>query len=117
MRPPRPPRSTGRDVGHLRGLERSRRVARKGLRSRAKSPLLSARALAFSCGLIERELEREFLMADSTRPGPGRSTSDAAVNELKREIARRNAEVQKAARKLRSERERQLLARRRELDR
>ena len=56
-------------------------------------------------------------MADSRRPGPGRSTSDAAVSELKKEIARRNEEAQKAARKLRAERERKLLAQRREWDR
>ena len=56
-------------------------------------------------------------MADSSRPGPGRFTSDVAVSELKKEIARRNEEVQKAARKLRAERERELLALRREWDR
>jgi hypothetical protein len=56
-------------------------------------------------------------MADSRRPGPGRSTSAAAVSELKTEVARRNEEVQKAARKLRAERERKLLAQRREWDR
>ena len=55
-------------------------------------------------------------MADSSRPGPGRSTSDAAVSELKKEIARRNEDAQKAARKLRAERERKLLAQRREWD-
>ena len=78
---------------------------------------MSVRALAFSCGLTRRELEREFVMADSSRPGPGRSTSDAAVSELKKEIARRNEDAQKAARKLRAERERKLLAQRREWDR
>jgi hypothetical protein len=56
-------------------------------------------------------------MAESSRPGPGRSTADAAVSERKKEIARRNEETQKAARKLRAERERQLLAQRREWDR
>jgi hypothetical protein len=50
-------------------------------------------------------------------PGSGRSTSDAAVSELKKEIARRNEDAQKAARKLRAERERKLLAQRREWDR
>ena len=33
--------------------------------------------------------------------GPGRSTSEAAINELKKDIARRNEEAQKAARKKR----------------
>jgi hypothetical protein len=39
------------------------------------------------------------------------------VNEVKKEIARRNEAAQKAARKLRAERERQLIAQRREWDR
>lgn len=56
-------------------------------------------------------------MAESSRPAPGRSTAEAAVNELKKEIARRNEAAQKAARKLRAERERKLLARRHEWDR
>jgi hypothetical protein len=56
-------------------------------------------------------------MAESNRPGPGRSTAEAAVSELKKEIARRNEAAQKAARKLRAERERQMLAQRRKWDR
>ena len=56
-------------------------------------------------------------MAESDRPGPGRSTSEAALNEVKREVARRNEEASRAARKLRAEREKQQLARRREWDR
>jgi hypothetical protein len=39
------------------------------------------------------------------------------VSELKKEIARRNEEVQKAARNVRAERDRKLLAQRREWDR
>jgi hypothetical protein len=39
------------------------------------------------------------------------------VSELKKEIARRNDEAQRAARKLRADRERKLLAQRREWDR
>jgi hypothetical protein len=39
------------------------------------------------------------------------------VSELKKEIARRNEDAQKAGRKLRAERERKLLAQRRALDR
>jgi hypothetical protein len=58
-------------------------------------------------------------MPESSRPqpGPGRSTAEAAVSELKKEIARRNEAAQKAAQKLRAERERRLRARRREWDR
>ena len=40
-------------------------------------------------------------MAEANSPGPGRSTSEAAFNDLKREIARRNEEAHKAARKKR----------------
>lgn len=54
---------------------------------------------------------------ESSRPGPGRSTADAAVSELKKEIARRNEAAQKAARKLRAERERKQVVQRRERDR
>lgn len=56
-------------------------------------------------------------MEESSQPGPGRSTAEAAVTDLKKEIARRNEAAQRAARKLRVERERQLLAQRREWDR
>jgi hypothetical protein len=56
-------------------------------------------------------------MAESTRPGPGRSTSEAALSELKKRIAHRNEETQKAARKLRAVREKERLALRRKWDR
>jgi len=47
-------------------------------------------------------------------PGPGRSTSSAAFDELRKDIARRNEQTHQAARKLRAAREReQILARRR----
>lgn len=49
-------------------------------------------------------------MVEPNRPGPGRSTSEAAVNALKKEIARRNEEVQKAARVSRAAREKEHLA-------
>lgn len=49
-------------------------------------------------------------------PGPGRSTSDAAFAELKKEIAQRNDDAQKAARKLRAAREREQVLRRRQED-
>lgn len=50
-------------------------------------------------------------------PGPGRSTSEAAFNALKKEIADRNERTQKEARKLRTARERQQVLRRRQQDR
>ena len=56
-------------------------------------------------------------MAESNQPGPGRSTAEAAVNELKKQIARRNEAAQKAGRKRRDEREQRLLAQRRDWDR
>jgi hypothetical protein len=43
-------------------------------------------------------------------PGPGRSTSEAAVNEIKKQIARRNEEAQKAGRKWRTARDKEKLA-------
>ncbi len=49
-------------------------------------------------------------MAETNTPGPGRSTSEAAVNEVKNEIARRNEETQQAARKKRAAREKEHLA-------
>jgi hypothetical protein len=55
-------------------------------------------------------------MAEMHSPGPGRSTSEAALNEVKREVARRNEEAHKAARKLRAAREKQQLELRRKWD-
>jgi hypothetical protein len=49
-------------------------------------------------------------------PGPGRSTSEVAFTDLKKEIARRNEQAQKAARKLRTAREQEQIRRRREED-
>ena len=56
-------------------------------------------------------------MAETNQPGPGRSTADAAFNEVKKEVARRNEEAHKAGRKLRTAREKKRLALRRTLDR
>jgi hypothetical protein len=44
-------------------------------------------------------------------PGPGRSTSDAAFNALKKEIADRNARAHEKARKLRAAREQERVRR------
>jgi hypothetical protein len=49
-------------------------------------------------------------------PGPGRSTSDAAFIALKKEIAQRNEQAQKEARKLRTAREQEQVRRRRQDD-
>ncbi len=55
-------------------------------------------------------------MVDSSAPGPGRSTSEAAVREIKKQIARRNEEIQKAARKQRAARDKEQRLRRRKWD-
>jgi hypothetical protein len=55
-------------------------------------------------------------MAEPSSPGPGRSTAEAAFNEIKKEISRRNEQAQQAARKSRTARESELLARRRKFD-
>jgi hypothetical protein len=56
-------------------------------------------------------------MAEQTQePGPGRSTSDRAFNELIKEVAARNEQTHKEARKLRAEREREAVLRRRQRD-
>jgi len=49
-------------------------------------------------------------MVEPRSPGPGRSTSEAAVEALKKEIARRNEEAHVAARKKRAVREKEHLA-------
>jgi hypothetical protein len=49
-------------------------------------------------------------------PGPGRSTSEQAFNELRREIAQRNERFHEEARKLRTAREREQVLRRRQQD-
>jgi hypothetical protein len=49
-------------------------------------------------------------MIEPNSPGPGRSTSEAAIAEVKKEIARRNGEAQKAGRKRRRAREKEQLA-------
>ena len=49
----------------------------------------------------------------ASQPGPGRSTSEAAFNALKKEIAERNERAQKEARKLRAAREEKAAAKRR----
>ena len=56
------------------------------------------------------------LMAESSSPGPGRSTSEAAITELKKQIAQRNAEAQKAGRKRRTALEKEKLAHLRKWD-
>ena len=49
-------------------------------------------------------------------PGPGRSTSEAAFNDRRRQIAERNEQASREARKRRAAREHEQLLRRRERD-
>jgi hypothetical protein len=49
-------------------------------------------------------------------PGAGRSTSEAAFNNLRREIAQRNERASQEARKRRAARDQEQLLRRRERD-
>jgi hypothetical protein len=55
-------------------------------------------------------------MVEPDCPGFGRSTSEAAVAEVKKQIARRNEEAQKAGRKKRTAREKEQLANLRKVD-
>jgi hypothetical protein len=72
---------------------------------------------AFCCGWIIEGAVRTGLMAEpANQPGPGRSTSEAALNDLKKQIAQRNDEAQKAARKIRTAREQEKVAQRRRRD-
>jgi hypothetical protein len=49
-------------------------------------------------------------------PGPGKSTSEAAFNDLRREVAQRNEQASQQARKRRAAREQEQMLRRRERD-
>ena len=51
-----------------------------------------------------------------TNPGPGRSTAEAAVNALKKQVAERNEKAHQAYRKLREPQERAELAAKRRRD-
>jgi hypothetical protein len=51
---------------------------------------------------------------EPNEPGPGRSTSDAAFIALTKEIAQRNEQAQKEARKIRIAREQEQVRRRRQ---
>lgn len=55
-------------------------------------------------------------MSQPVNPGPGRSTSTAAFNEITKAVAQRNEAAHKAARVLRTERERKQRAIRRRWD-
>lgn len=52
----------------------------------------------------------------SHEPGPGRSTSQAAFDDLRKEIAQRNERAHREARKQRTAREQQQALRRRQQD-
>ncbi len=49
-------------------------------------------------------------MVEPSSPGPGRSTSETAMTELRKQIARRDEEAHKAARKKRASHEKEHLA-------
>jgi hypothetical protein len=49
-------------------------------------------------------------------PGPGKSTSEAAFNDVRRQIAERNEQASQEARKRRAAREQQLMLQRRQRD-
>lgn len=55
-------------------------------------------------------------MVEPNGPGPGRSTSETAFNELKKQVAQRNAEAQKVAQQKRAARDKEKLASRRKWD-
>jgi hypothetical protein len=50
-------------------------------------------------------------------PGPGKSTSEAALDEVKKQVAERNRQAHLEARKRREPREKELAAKRREYSR
>jgi hypothetical protein len=56
-------------------------------------------------------------MVERNSPGPGKSTSEAAFIEVKKEIARRNEEAQKAGRKRRAARDKEDMANKRKWER
>ena len=60
------------------------------------------------------ELQR--MAKESHEPGPGRSTSAAAFNDLRKEIAQKNEVAHKEARRLRDVREHEQVLRRRRQD-
>ena len=57
--------------------------------------------------LQEGQAEGWIVIDESRTLGPGRSTADEAFNEVKKQVARRNEEAHKAARKLPSAREKE----------
>ena len=56
------------------------------------------------------------MASQNHEPGPGRSTSDAAFNEIKKDVAQRNEQAHKEARKLRHEKDRREVLLRRQRD-
>ena len=49
-------------------------------------------------------------MIEPNTPGPGRSTAESAISQLKKEVARRNEEAQKVGRQRRAAREKDRMA-------
>lgn len=83
------------------------------------SPRLGVPLSHSSCGQVFVESDEEFCQVtkQTYEPGPGRSTSTAAFTALTKDIAQRNEQAQKEARKLRTAREQEQIRRRREDDR
>ena len=81
--------AAGRPTGDVVVVVRAADETRGAYTQRCSSTA-ECRALAFSRGQFSRERRERSLMVDANGPGPGRSTSEAALGEIKREIARRN---------------------------
>jgi hypothetical protein len=56
------------------------------------------------------------MSSETQEPGPGRSTSEAAFNKIKNDVAQRNEQAHKNALKLRNERDRKQALLRRQQD-
>jgi hypothetical protein len=104
----------------------TRRLARRpGPESRVASSLhrLSACSCILPVAQPSIRSDEECTMPKSPKPdrareepGPGRSTSEAAFNDRRRQIAERNEQASREARKRRAAREHEQLLRRRERD-
>ncbi len=95
-------------VGYPRSAVCAARVERS-------SPPLGVWLPHASCGSISLGAKRSVrrMAKQIQRPAPGLSTSEAAFTELTKEIAQRNEQAQKQARKLRAAREQEQVRRRR----
>jgi hypothetical protein len=79
--------------------------------------LLLGVALAHSPVGLQASIEEQGMTEKDHQPGPGRATGESAFNDLRKQIAARNEEAHKVARKIRAKRDDRLLMERRERDR